>query len=151
VGVETDGHRFVLPAALTPLRYFLASTFDPDAVAAQISRPGTGVWGERDYIERHWPDPDAADLGIGRPLAPLRRGHLALLAAAGIANGQELLGTDGRRLVVKGACRKVTVREESEERDSTSGERVRVTTETERFEVALWAIDVETGEVIHVV
>lgn len=143
--------RFILPAALTPLRYFLASTHDPDAVAAQISRPGAGVWGERGYVERHWPDPDTADLGIGRPLAPLRRGHLALLAAAGIANGQELLGTDGRRLVVKGACRKVTVREESEERDPTSGARVKVTTETERFEVALWAIDLETGDLIHVV
>lgn len=148
---QTDEVRFVLPAALTSLRYFLAATFDPDAVAAQISRPGEGIWGERGYVERHWPDPDAADLGIGRPLAPLRRGHLALLAAAGIANGQELLGADGRRLVVKGACRKVIVREEGEERDPTSGERVSVTTETERFEVALWAIELETGEVIHVV
>ena len=147
---ERDDPRFLLPAALVPLRYFLASTFDPDAVAAQISRPGAGVWGERGYVERHWPDPDVADLGIGRPLAPLRRGHLALLAAAGIANGQELVGTDGRRLVVKGACRKVTVREETEERDP-NGARVRVTTETERFEVALWAIDLETGAVIHVV
>ncbi|HEX6819996.1 MAG TPA: hypothetical protein VF120_16595, partial [Ktedonobacterales bacterium] len=146
---ERDDPRFVLPAALAPLRYFLASTFDPDAVAAQICRPGAGVWGERGYVERHWPDPDVADLGIGRPLAPLRRGHLALLAAAGIANGQELVGTDGRRLVVKGACRKVTVREETEERDP-NGARVRVTTETERFEVALWAIDLETGAVIHV-
>lgn len=151
VGIpETDDPRFVLPAALAPLRYFLASTFDPDAVAAQISRPRAGVWGERGYVERHWPDPAVADLGIGRPLAPLRRGHLALLAAAGIANGQELAGTDGRRLVVKGACRKVTVREETEERDP-NGARVRVTTETERFEVALWAIDLETGAVIHVV
>ena len=148
---DADDPRLVLPAALTPLRYFLATTFDPDAVAAQLNRPGVGVWGERDYIERHWPDPDTADLGIGRPLAPLRRGHLALLAAAGIANGQELVATDGRRLVVKGACRKVTVRHESEERDATSGERVTITTETERFEVALWAIDLETGNVIHVV
>lgn len=148
---DADNPRFVLPAALTSLRYFLATTFDPDAVAAQLNRPGVGVWSERGYIERHWPDPDTADLGIGLPLAPLRRGHLALLAAAGIANGQELVGTDGRRLVVTGACRKVTVRQESEERDPTSGERVTITTETERFEVALWAIDLESGDVIHIV
>ena len=141
---------YQLPQTLTPLRYFLAATFDPDVLAAQVNRPGAGVWGERGYCERHWPDLTVSDLGIGQPLAPLRRGHLALLAAAGIANGQELVGTDGRRLVVKGACRKVTVREQNEERDATSCERVKVVTETERFEVALWAIDVETGEVLHI-
>jgi len=43
------------------------------------------------------------------------------------------------------------VREESEERDPTTGEQVRVTTETERFEVSLWAIDLDSGAVIHVV
>ena len=118
---------------MTPLRSFLAATFDPDAVAAHLARPGIGVWSERGYRERHWPDLDTLNAGIGQPLAPLRRGHLALLAAAGIANGQELVGTDGRRLVVKGACRKVCVREESEERDATSGERVQIVTETERF------------------
>ncbi len=142
---------YALPVASTPLRHFLAATFDPDALAAQLNRPGQGIWGERGYVERHWPDLESSDLGIGRPLAPLRRGHLALLAAAGIANGQELVGATGQRLVVKGACRKVSVREESEERDPASGERIRVTTETERFEVSLWAIDLDTGEVIHVV
>jgi len=149
---DADSPRFVLPAALTPLRYFLATTFDPDCRRGAAQPTGSGGVGRSGaYIERHWPDPDTADLGIGRPLAPLRRGHLALLAAAGIANGQELVGTDGRRLVVKGACRKVTVRQESQERDPASGERVTITTETERFEVALWAIDLETGDVIHVV
>lgn len=143
--------RYTIPLATTPLRSFLAATFDPDALAAQVNRAGQGVWGERSYIERHWPDLGASDLGIGRPLAPLRRGHLALLAAAGIANGQELVGAQGQRLVVKGSCRKVSVREESDERDPASGERVRVTTETERFEVSLWAIDLDSGEVIHVV
>ncbi|HZC06234.1 MAG TPA: DUF6094 domain-containing protein [Ktedonobacterales bacterium] len=147
---EREPGHYVLPVAMTPLRSFLAATFDPDAVAAQVARPGIGVWGERGYCERHWPDVDTLDVGIGQPLAPLRRGHLALLAAAGIANGQELVGTDGRRLVVKGACRKVCVREESEERDATSGERVQIVTETERFEVALWAIDLETGETLHI-
>lgn len=142
---------YTLPVATTPLRHFLAATFDPDALAAQLNRPGQGIWGERSYVERHWPDLENSDLGIGRPLAPLRRGHLALLAAAGIANGQELVGVNGQRLVVKGSCRKVSVREESEERDPASGERIRVTTETERFEVSLWAIDLDTGEVIHVV
>ena len=142
---------FSLPVATTPLRHFLAATFDPDMLAAQLNRPGHGVWGERGYVERHWPDLETSDLGIGRPLAPLRRGHLALLAAAGIANGQELVGATGQRLVVKGSCRKVSVREESEERDPASGERIRVMTETERFEVSLWAIDLDTGEVIHVV
>ncbi|MGH2503605.1 MAG: DUF6094 domain-containing protein [Ktedonobacterales bacterium] len=143
--------RYAVPVTTTPLRYFLAATFDPDALATQLNRVGQGLWGERGYVERHWPALEAGDLGIGRPLAPLRRGHLALLAAAGIANGQELVGAHGQRLVVKGSCRKVSVREETEERDPASGERVRVTTETERFEVSLWAIDLDSGEVIHVV
>lgn len=143
--------RYTISLATTSLRHFLAATFDPDTFAAQLNRAGQGVWGERGYIERHWPDLNTSDLGIGRPLAPLRRGHLALLAAAGIANGQELVSPDDQRLVVKGSCRKVSVREESEERDPASGECIRVTTETERFEVSLWAIDLDSGDVIHVV
>ncbi|HEX8729343.1 MAG TPA: DUF6094 domain-containing protein [Ktedonobacterales bacterium] len=145
---------YPIPLATISLRHFLATTFDPDALAAQLNRAGQsgqGIWGERGYNERRWPDLEAGDLGIGRPLAPLRRGHLALLAAAGIANGQQLVSPDGQRLVVKGSCRKVSVCEETEERDPASGERIRVTTETERFEVSLWAIDLDSGEVIHVV
>lgn len=141
---------YVVPLASTPLRYFLATTFDPDAVARHLSRSGVGVWGERSYVERHWPDLDASDLGIGQPLAPLRRGHLALLAAAGIANGQELVGTDGRRLVVKGACRKVTMRDESRDIEPGTGQAVTTFTETDHFEVALWATDLDTGEVLHI-
>lgn len=150
-GEEADAPTYEIPPAIVPLRYFLATTFDPDAVARHLSRQGTGVWGERGYVERHWPDLETTDLGIGRPLAPLRRGHLALLAAAGIANGQELVGTDGRRLVVKGACRKVTTREEARETDPVSGRAITTYTETDHFEVALWAIDLETGEVLHIV
>lgn len=147
---EDSSASYQIPPAILPLRHFLATTFDPDAVARHLSRQGTGVWGERGYVERHWPDLEVSDLGIGRPLAPLRRGHLALLAAAGIANGQELVGTDGRRLVVKGACRKVTTREETRETDPMSGRALTTYTETDHFEVALWAIDLASGEVIHI-
>lgn len=141
---------YPVPPATLSLRYFLATSFNPDAVANRLAQPGGGVWGERSYVERHWPDLDTTDLGIGRPLAPLRRGHLALLAAAGIANGQELVGTNGRRLVVKGACRKVTAREETRDADPVSGRMVTTTIETDHFEVALWAIDLDTGELAHI-
>lgn len=44
-----------------------------------------------------------------RPLTSLREGHLAMLLASGMMNG-EVMGTDGRRLVVKGSVTKGEVK-----------------------------------------
>jgi len=50
-----------------------------------------------------------------RPLTPLREGHLAMLLASGMMNG-EVIGENGQRLIVKGSVKNVSheTREETE-------------------------------------
>lgn len=59
---------------------FASLTFDPRQAAREAQR--RGVWVQPDLIEQLWP-PDEQPV---RPLMPLRRGHLALLVAAGLLN-----------------------------------------------------------------
>lgn len=53
-----------------------------------------------------------------RPLTSLREGHLAMLLASGMMNG-EVMGTDGRRLVVKGSVTKGVINS-TEETDTAT-------------------------------
>jgi hypothetical protein len=85
-----------------------------------------------------------------RPLGPLRLGHLITLAAVGLLNGRVLEGSDGRRLLVKGACRKEIVVEEEVEHSAGGGSTI-TKTETEKFVIALWATELATGELLHIV
>jgi hypothetical protein len=79
----------------------------------------------------------------------LRLGHLITLAAIGLLNGRILTGPDGRRLLVKGACRKEVVIEQEIDH-APFGRSTLTKTETERFVIALWAIDLSSGELIHI-
>jgi hypothetical protein len=84
-----------------------------------------------------------------RPLMPLRRGHLGLLAAAGLANGAVLENQEGRRLLVKGSCRKVILRETTRT-SRGDGETVEEQTDTDTFKMALWAFDLDTGALVKI-
>jgi len=77
------------------------------------------------------------------PLMPLREGHLAMLLASGMMNG-EVIGEDGQRLVVKGSVRKVqnTHVEESET------ETKYIT--TDRYEITVRAICFDPLEIIEI-
>lgn len=119
-------------------------------LAARLDEMGGGVWADGDYRAQRWPDLARLRLGMDRPLGPLRLGHLITLAAVGLLNGRILEGPGGRRLLVKGACRKEIVVEEEIDR-SPGGQETLTKTETERFAIALWAIDLATGELIHIV
>ncbi|RLB30675.1 MAG: hypothetical protein DRH11_14480 [Deltaproteobacteria bacterium] len=76
-----------------------------------------------------------------RPLMPLREGHLAMLLASGMMNG-EVVGEDGQKLVVKGSVRKVqdTRIEETEEETKHIS--------TDRYEITVRAICFEPLEII---
>ncbi len=148
-GEETGTPPYLVPLA-EPRRLLFASTvFDADAAARQLSA-GLGLWGTPTYLEQHWPDPaQVVGLGMGRPLAPLRVGHLGVLVAAGIANGAAVEGVDGQRVVVKGACRKKVMAEETVvERDD--GVQEVTTTLTDTYEMSVWCRDLETGELYKV-
>jgi hypothetical protein len=148
-GTSEEAPRYLMPLSEKPLGLFAAAVFDPDATARQLNLPGMGLWGQPTYLEQHWPNP-ATVAGMNlRPLMPLRRGHLGLLAAAGLANGAVLENQDGRRLLVKGSCRKVILRETTR---TARGEDETVEEEslTDTFKMALWAFDLDTGDLLKI-
>ena len=135
--------------ALPPIE-FADPSVDLDQFGQRLHATGAGVWADAEYRVQRWPDLARLRLGMERPLGPLRLGHLITLAAVGLLNGRILTGPDGRRLLVKGACHKEVV--VAEEREESPGGRAMLTkTETEKFVIALWAIDLATGELIHIV
>jgi hypothetical protein len=81
---------------------FAPLAFDPREAVAEARR--RGVWAQPQLTEQLWP-PDEAPT---RPLLPLRRGHLALLMAAGFLDNV-LLEQGGQRVLVKGRTRKALV------------------------------------------
>ena len=104
------------PAA-TPLRVpalpvgevlFAALCFDASQAAAEARR--RGVWAQPQLAEQLWP----AEEQPVRPLLPLRKGHLALLIAAGFLNNV-LLRQGDQRVLVKGRTHKELVPVESDD------------------------------------
>ncbi len=90
---------------------FASLLFDPVQAAAEARR--RGVWTQPQLAEQLWP-PDERPV---RPLMPLRKGHLALLIAAGMLNNV-VLDQDGERLLVKGRTHKELVHVDSPDEDT---------------------------------
>ncbi len=110
---------------------FASLIFDPQQAAAEARR--RGAWAQPDLAEQLWP----SDEQPVRPLMPLRRGHLALLIAAGLLNNCVLL--DGERSVlVKGRTFKELVAIESDD------EEVEIQREVIRTSVTV--LDLVTGD-----
>ena len=101
----------VVPALPRADVLFASLAFDP-VLAAQEARR-RGVWAQPAFAEQIWP-PDERPV---RPLMPLRRGHLALLIAAGLLNNV-VLRQDDRRVLVKGRTRKELVQVECDDADT---------------------------------
>jgi hypothetical protein len=104
--------------------------FEPRLAAAEARR--RGVWAQPAFVEQVWPTEERAV----RPLMPLRRGHLALLIAAGLLNNVVLERSD-RRVLVKGRIRKDLVQAESDDE----------TTEIQRevLRISVVSLDLVTG------
>ena len=81
---------------------FTTRTVDPVAAAAEARR--SGLWTSTEITDTLWPANDNRT----RPLMPLRRGHMAMLVAAGFLNNL-VLEADGRRILVKGRTAKEMV------------------------------------------
>lgn len=106
-----DGPPVVVPALPRADILFAPLAFDPHLAAREARR--RGVRAQASFAEQLWP-PDERPV---RPLMPLRRGHLALLIAAGLLNNV-VLHKDGRRVLVKGRTRKELVPVGSDEPDT---------------------------------
>ena len=82
---------------------FTRRTIEPqDAIREAQAQ---GLWNRQEIRTRLWPD----DPGEVKPLMPLRKGHLAMLIAAGFLNNM-VLEQDGQRIIVKGRTSKNQVR-----------------------------------------
>jgi predicted RNA methylase len=129
---EPDGTPVVVPALPRADVLFAPLAFDPHLAALEARR--RGVWAQPAFAEQLWP-PDERPI---RPLMPLRRGHLALLIAAGMLNNV-VLHQNGRRVLVKGRSRKELVQAESDDDDTA----VRV----EVLRTSVVVLDLDSGAV----
>ena len=110
---------------------FATRTVDPVAAAAEARR--AGLWTNTEITDTLWPAGDNRT----RPLMPLRRGHMAMLVAAGFLDNLQL-EADGRRILVKGRTSKeMTMVEDSPERE----------VHRERLNTTVVAIDLDDGEI----
>jgi hypothetical protein len=129
---EPDAPPIVVPALPRAEVLFAPLAFDPRLAAQEARR--RGVWAQPAFAEQLWP-PDERPV---RPLMPLRRGHLALLIAAGLLNNV-VLRQSGRRVLVKGRSHKELVRVESD--DAHADVRLEV------LRTSVVVLDLDTGAV----
>jgi hypothetical protein len=110
---------------------FASLVFDP--LQASVEAQRRGAWVRPDVVEQLWP----SDERPARPLMPLRRGHLALLIAAGMLNN--LVLTHGNRpVLVKGRTYKESVAIDSDDED--------VEIQREVLRTAIAVLDLTNGE-----
>ena len=110
---------------------FATRTVDPVAAATEARR--SGLWASPEVTDTLWPNGGQRT----RPLMPLRRGHMAMLVAAGFLDNL-VLEADGRRILVKGRTSKELVLVEETERAEVYRERLKTT---------VVAIDLDHGEI----
>ena len=110
---------------------FATRTVDPLAAVAEARK--SGLWASQEVRDSLWPAQDQRT----RPLMPLRRGHMAMLVAAGFLDNL-VLEADGRRILVKGRTTKELVLAEETENTEVYRERLRTT---------VVALDLDDGEI----
>ena len=123
----------IYTAATTPAGdvLFATRTVDPGAAAAEARR--SGLWTSPAVTDSLWPTSDLRT----RPLMPLRKGHMAMLVAAGFLDNL-CLESEGRRILVKGKTSKEFVLVEATEDKETYRERLRTT---------VVSLDLEDGQI----
>ncbi len=124
--------RHALPVLPAGDLLFTSFGFDAEEAAAEARR--SGVWTHASLTERLWP-PEEQRV---RPLMPLRRGHIAVMVAAGFLDSI-VLESKGRRLMVKGRTYKVWVPVYSPD--------PKVEVEREALRTSVTVLDLRTGEV----
>ena len=110
---------------------FTTRTVDPVAAAAEARR--SGLWASTEITDTLWPASDNRT----RPLMPLRRGHMAMLVAAGFLNNL-VLEADGRRILVKGRTSKEMVMVEDAPEKEVHREKLNTT---------VVALDLDDGQI----
>ena len=110
---------------------FATRTVDPFAAAAEARR--SGLWASTDITDTLWPASDTRT----RPLMPLKKGHLAMLVAAGFLDNL-VLESEERRILVKGRTGKeMTLVEDSPQKE----------VHREKLVTTVVALDLDSGEI----
>ena len=109
---------------------FTTRTVDPLTAATEARR--SGLWQSPQITDALWPQEDAR----ARPLMPLRRGHLAMLVAAGFLDNLELESGDSRILVKGRTAKELVLVEETPEKEVYR----------ERMRTTVVSLDLQTGE-----
>ena len=110
---------------------FTTRTVDPVAAAAEARR--SGLWASTEITDTLWPASDNRT----RPLMPLKRGHMAMLVAAGFLNNL-VLEADDRRILVKGRTSKEMVMVEDAPEKEVHREKLNTT---------VVALDLDDGQI----
>ena len=118
---------------VTPAGDILFATRTVDPLAAVAEARKMGLWASQEVRDSLWPAEDRRT----RPLMPLRRGHLAMLVAAGFLDNL-VLEADGQRILVKGRTTKELVLAEETENTEVYRERLKTT---------VVALDLDGGEI----
>ncbi len=121
------------PDPATPAGDLLFSTRTVDPLAAAAEARRSGLWTHAAVTDALWPPQTPRP----RPLLPLRRGHLAMLVAAGFLDNL-CLEANGQRLLVKGRTAKELVLV-----TRTRDQEVR----RERLRTTVVALDLATGTI----
>ena len=129
--LRSSSREFIPPTV--PMGDVLFATRSVDPVAAAEEARRSGLWASAEITDSLWPATDTRT----RPLMPLRRGHLAMLVAAGFLDNLTL-EADGRRILVKGR----TSKEMSMVEDSPQREVHR-----ERIKTTVVALDLDDGTI----
>ena len=125
---------YPLPAARPGEVLFSTRSMDPKVAVVEARQ--SGLWASPALRDRLWPQ----EAPSARPLMPLRKGHLAMLIAAGFLNNL-CLESDGERLLVKGRTRKEFVLAESDPETETY---------REVLHTSVVALDLESGGFIDI-
>ncbi len=124
-------------APTTPAGDVLFTSRTVDPIAAIQEARTKGLWANPRITDSFWPPKNSHT----RPLMPLRRGHLAMLIAAGFLNNACLQDASGTRVLVKGQTTKERVL--AEETEETQIYR-------DRLETTVTMLDLVTGQIQNV-
>jgi len=135
---EIVSERYEIPPPLETRFYFRGNQIDPDEALNEALR--VGVWHTHEW--KQWLEPPQA-LDALQPLMPLKKGHLAMLIAAGLLQNLVLEKNAGTyehtSLLIKGRTYKVA---EEIEGDDENEEVSR-----DRFVTEIVAVDLQSGEI----
>ena len=120
-------------ASATPAGDVLFATRTIDPVAAADEARNSGLWASTAITDLLWPARDQRT----RPLMPLRRGHLAMLVAAGFLDNLQLEAGESRILVKGRTSKEIVLAERTPTKE----------TFRERLSTTVVALDLDSGQV----